>query len=204
VRGGYVGAVSAAATWSEVDVWQRAQTGELRVVVVPTDARSLGGAPPADEVRSRVLNWFGRPDLVSVAVMHGPIGADQLSIALACDLRMAVDDVRIKVGSAIEPGFIDRLVATIGYAAAAPLLLAGQEVTADAAVALGLACRAVSPAAARDVVDAIVSGIVAGDRDVTTEIKSSLLRAARTATPARTLFADDVAARDRTMVGRAT
>jgi enoyl-CoA hydratase/carnithine racemase len=169
--------VSAVATWAELDAWQRDQTGELRAVVVPTDARSLSDSPVADAIRTRVLAWFGRPDLVSIAVMHGPIGADQLSVALACDLRIAVDDVRIKIGSVTESGLVDRLTATIGYAAAAPLLLVGQELTAASAVAAGLADRAVSPAAARDVVDTVVSGIFAGDRFATTEIKASMLRA---------------------------
>jgi enoyl-CoA hydratase/carnithine racemase len=172
-----LGVVSAAATWAELDDWQRDQTGELRVVVVPTDARSLGDSLVADEVRARVLGWFGRPDLVSVAVMHGPIGAEQLSVALACDLRIAVDDVRIKTPSCAQPWLVHRLVAVIGYAAAAPMLLAGQELTATAAVDIGLADRAVSPAAAKDVVDALVAGIFAGDRFATTETKSSMLRA---------------------------
>jgi enoyl-CoA hydratase/carnithine racemase len=192
-----LGVVSATATWRELDAWQRAQTGALRTVVVPTDARSLSGAPAADEVRSRVLGWFERPDLVSLAVMHGPIGEDQLAVALACDLRIAVDDVRIKIAPLVLPGFIDRLVATVGYAAAAPVLLAAQELTADSAVAIGLADRAVSPSSVKAIVDALVAGVFASDRAVTTEIKASMLRAARIDAGRRALFAADAEARDR-------
>jgi enoyl-CoA hydratase/carnithine racemase len=175
-----LGVVSAAATWAELDRWQRHQNGELRVVVVPTDARSLSDSPVADDLSLRVLDWFGRPDLVSISVMHGPIGADQLSVALACDVRIVVDDVRIRTHFSAQPGLVERLVATVGYADAAPILLAGRELTAGAAVAIGLADRVVSPAAAKDVVDAIVADVFAGDRFVTTEIKALMVRAART------------------------
>jgi enoyl-CoA hydratase/carnithine racemase len=174
-----LGVVSAAATWTELDGWQRHQNGELRVVVVPTDARSLSDSPVADELRLRVLDWFGRPDLVSIAVMHGPIGADQLSVALACDVRIVVDDVRIKTQCSTQAGLVERMVATVGYAAAAPVLLAGRELNAAAALAIGLADRMVSPAAAKEVVDAIVADVFAGDRFVTTEIKALMVRAAR-------------------------
>jgi enoyl-CoA hydratase/carnithine racemase len=99
-----------------------------------------------------------------VAAVNGPSLGAGFELALACDLRVAtatavfgLPEVRVGVPSVIEAALLPPLV---GPGRAAELLLTGEAIGAEQALAWGLVNRVVAPAdlraAAQSIVDAIL------------------------------------------------
>jgi enoyl-CoA hydratase/carnithine racemase len=91
------------------------------------------------------LTAFGKP---TVAACHGAVVGGGAEIAVACDLRVAGGNLRMKfpgaeLGVPVGPA---RLVTLCGLATAKYLLLSARSVSADEALRLGLVHR-VAPAA---------------------------------------------------------
>ncbi|HYE94107.1 MAG TPA: enoyl-CoA hydratase-related protein [Terriglobales bacterium] len=101
-----------------------------------------------------------------VAAVNGHALGAGFELMLACDLRIAarggtygLPEVRVGVPSVIEAAL---LAPTIGPGRAAELLLCGEAIGADDALAWGLVNRVVDPAGLPAAVDAIVGKILAG------------------------------------------
>jgi enoyl-CoA hydratase/carnithine racemase len=101
-----------------------------------------------------------------VAAVNGHALGAGFELALACDLRVAargatlgLPEVRVGVPSVIEAAL---LAPTIGPGRAAELLLCGEAIGADDALAWGLVNRVVAPDELPAAVDAIVAKILAG------------------------------------------
>lgn len=101
-----------------------------------------------------------------VAAIDGPCLGAGFELALACDLRVAssrarfgLPEVRVGVPSVIEAALLPGLV---GPGRAAELLLTGEAVGAEEALAWGLVNRAVPPEALREAAAALVERILAG------------------------------------------
>jgi enoyl-CoA hydratase/carnithine racemase len=100
-----------------------------------------------------------------VAEVNGPCLGAGFELAMACDLRVAVEtatfglpEVRVGVPSVIEAALLPALV---GPGRAAEMLLCGTPVTAAEALAWGLVNRVVAPARLREGVDLLVGQILA-------------------------------------------
>jgi len=81
----------------------------------------------------------------SVALVNGPAFGGGAELAVQCDLRLVTPEAVIsfvhgQMGLTPGWGAGRRLVDLLGYAKAMELLLTGRRVTADDAVAIGLAC----------------------------------------------------------------
>jgi enoyl-CoA hydratase/carnithine racemase len=101
-----------------------------------------------------------------VAAVNGHALGAGFELALACDLRIAVrgatfglPEVRVGVPSVIEAALLAPLV---GPGRAAELLLCGESIGADEALAWGLVNRVVDPAELADAVETLVGKILAG------------------------------------------
>ena len=101
-----------------------------------------------------------------IAALNGHALGAGLELALACDLRVAAQgatfglpEVRVGVPSVIEAAL---LAPTIGPGRAAELLLCGDSIGADEALAWGLVNRVVPAADLPAAVDALASRILAG------------------------------------------
>ncbi len=100
----------------------------------------------ADVVSEAGRNVFTRIEQLtkpSIAVIQGRVIGDGLSLALACDIRLASEDSIFhlpEVGYGFIPGWgtIGRLVEVIGKALTAELLLLGEEISATRAQVMGL------------------------------------------------------------------
>lgn len=115
------------------------------------------GAPSFDHkvsdlrARMEVSRWLHEMPKPTLAVIPGPAAGAGLSLALACDLRIAADDAKLttafaKVGLSGDFGgsyFLNHLV---GAARARELYFTGQVLRGDEALRIGLVNRAV-PAA---------------------------------------------------------
>ncbi len=100
----------------------------------------------------------GLPGL-SIAALNGTLAGGAMGMALACDLRLAVPAARffypvMKLGFLPQPSDPARMAALIGPARTRLVLMAGQKINADEALAFGLIDRIVAPedllATARD------------------------------------------------------
>ena len=113
---------------------------------------------------------------LTIAALNGTLAGGAFGMALACDLRIAVPNARFfypvaRLGFLPQPSDPGRMVALIGPARAKLVLLAGQKLSAEEALAFGLIDRIVPGdvvQAARD----LAGDAMAGDRDVLRAIKA--------------------------------
>lgn len=152
------------------DSWQRVMAGlaadpGVRAVVVTGEGSAfcsggdlswIGAEPGAsvDALRARMLPfyraWLSVRDLEvpTVAAVNGPAVGAGLALALACDLRYAVDDARLGApftSLGMHPGMATTylLPEVAGLGVAREMLLTGRMLSGAEAAALGLVNRAV-------------------------------------------------------------
>lgn len=106
--------------------------------------------------------WLQRPDLVTVAAVHGHAIGAGFQLALQCDVRVVADDVRLcmkepALGLVPDLAGTKPLVAAVGYARALEICATARVVGAQEAVATGLAALSVP----REELDAAVEDLVA-------------------------------------------
>jgi enoyl-CoA hydratase/carnithine racemase len=128
--------------------------------------------------------WLRRPDLVSIAAVHGHAIGAGFQLALACDFRVLSDDAvftmaEVTLGLVPDLGGTRRLVELVGYARALELCVTGRRVAAGEAERLGLATSVVAPADLDSAVADLVAQVLAAPRDAVIEVKA-LLAAAMT------------------------
>jgi enoyl-CoA hydratase/carnithine racemase len=178
------------ATWARLADIGRSLTGEIRVVVLRAEGRSFSagldksaftGAPLAggpsflemakmtddecDAVIARYqegFTWLRRTDIVSVAAVQGHAIGAGFQLALACDLRVAADDVQFcmketTLGLVPDLTGTKPLVDLVGPARALEICVTGRRISAAEAERLGLANLVVP----RDELDGAVSDLVA-------------------------------------------
>jgi E-phenylitaconyl-CoA hydratase len=111
---------------------------------------SASGTP--DPNRPRVvepLDQFGKP---VIAAINGLAYGGGLELALACDLRIASDAARfalpeVRIGSLPGSGGTQRLPAVVGATLAAQMILTGEPIDAQRALAAGLVSQLCEPEA---------------------------------------------------------
>lgn len=174
---------------SSVDAWAaladicRRLSGTVRVLVVrfepaPTPAITTAatGAPaslPSSSDVESCLAALARPDLVSIAVADAVLRGPALAIALGCDLRLCCLEAGLRP-AADAFGSLARLADLVGYSRALEMCLTGREVTAEEAVAVGLAALAVRPDEMAAALDDLTAALTATPRDTAIEMKAAL------------------------------
>jgi 2-(1,2-epoxy-1,2-dihydrophenyl)acetyl-CoA isomerase len=130
---------------------------------VKSFARNVGGAPAAisfdtkvTDLRARmeVARWLHEMPKPTLAIIPGPAAGAGLSLALACDLRVAVDTAKFttafsKIGLAGDYGGSYFLPYLVGAAKARELYFTADVVSAHEALQIGLVNK-VFPAASFD------------------------------------------------------
>jgi enoyl-CoA hydratase len=97
-----------------------------------------------------VFERIERSSKPSIAAIRGQVIGDGLSLALACDLRLASLEATFllpEISYGFIPGWgtIGRLIEAVGTAPAAELLFLGEQITARQAHLMGLVNRLASP-----------------------------------------------------------
>lgn len=146
-----------------------------------------GGGAPVDDLRRRMARYYAdwlslrRAGVPVVVAVNGPAVGAGAGLALAGDVRLVADSAHLSVpftALGLHPGMgvTHTLVAAVGPAVAAELLLTGRRVGAEEAVRLGLA-SAVHPAA--DLLDAalVVARQIASRAPVATRLTLQALAA---------------------------
>jgi enoyl-CoA hydratase/carnithine racemase len=137
-----------------------ADLGELPQFTVPRTARQY------ETLVVRALDGLLRCPIPVIAMVRGHAIGGGCHLALACDLRVAGESARFgipaaKLGAAVSPGVVGRLVALVGPAVAKEMLFSGQPLPARRALAVGLVNQVVPDDQLESVTLALVHEIVA-------------------------------------------
>jgi len=130
-------------------------TGEGRVFSAGADLEGmkagLGSSPEWEALSGAIADFRG----LTIAALNGTLAGGAMGMALACDLRIAVPSAQffypvMRLGYLPQPSDPGRLAALVGPSRARMILLAGQRIGADEALAWGLIDRIVAPEALND------------------------------------------------------
>lgn len=144
--------------------------------------RGIHDAEAVSRAGREVFDRIVRLSKPTIAAINGHVIGDGLTLALACDLRIASENAAFRlpeVGYGFIPGWglISRLVDLVGRANAAELLLTGRRVDASRALDMGLVTQVVSSER--------LLGEVMGRGRETAALSAAALRAAKCALAGR-------------------
>lgn len=157
-------ATDAAATGAKVLIL----TGEGKVFSAGADLDGMKaglGLSPAWEAASGAIAAF--PGL-SIAALNGTLAGGAMGAALACDLRIAVPSASffypvMRLGYRPQPSDPGRLATLVGPSRAKMILLAGQRIDAETALAWGLIDRICPPESLTDTAMSLAEHALAAD-----------------------------------------
>lgn len=137
-------------------------TGEGKVFSAGADLDEARAGLATDPVWERLSGAIAALPCLTIAALNGTLAGGAFGMALACDLRVAVEGAKffypvMKLGFLPQPSDPGRLAALVGPARAKMILMAGQKIGTEEALAWGLIDRIV-PA---DALDATVAELSA-------------------------------------------
>jgi len=154
----------------------RSAPGAGAVALILTGAgRVFSAGADLDEARAGLATsdlWeelsgaiAGFPGL-TVAALNGTLAGGAMGMALACDLRLTVPGAKyfypvMKLGFLPQPSDPGRLAALVGPARARMILMGGQRIEAETALAWGLVDRLVPPEALMETARDLVADVLA-------------------------------------------
>ena len=143
--------------WNALEKEGRARVcilhGEGKAFLAGADIKEMAtfdaqGALDFAHLGQRVFQAIELSPIVSIAAMHGAALGGGCELALACDIRIAAEDLKIgqpEVNLGLIPGFggTQRLPRIVGMGAALQMILTGMPMDGKQALALGLVAEAV-------------------------------------------------------------
>ncbi|GKY86305.1 enoyl-CoA hydratase/isomerase family protein [Sinisalibacter aestuarii] len=140
---------------------------EARVLVLTGTGKVFSAGADLDEARAglatsplweRLSGAIAGAPILTIAALNGTLAGGAFGMALACDLRIAVPEARffypvMKLGFLPQPSDPPRLAALVGPARARMILMAGQKIPAEEALAWGLVDRIVPREALEETVE---------------------------------------------------
>lgn len=123
-------------------------TGEGKVFSAGADLDEARAGLATDPVWERLSGAIASLPCLTVAALNGTLAGGAFGMALACDLRIATEGAKffypvMKLGFLPQPSDPRRLAALVGPARAKMILMAGQKIGAEEALAWGLVDRVV-------------------------------------------------------------
>ena len=117
---------------------------------------------------------------LSVAALNGTLAGGAFGMVLACDIRIAVPEAKffypvMKLGFLPQPSDPHRMAALIGPARAKLILMGGQKIGAEEALAFGLVERLVAPGDLMQHAQTLVADTVAAPLETAQAIKKMCL-----------------------------
>ncbi len=142
-----------------------------RVLVLTGEGKVFSAGADLDEARAglatsplweRLSGAIAAAPILTIAALNGTLAGGAFGMALACDLRLAVPGAKffypvMKLGFLPQPSDPVRLAPLVGPARTKMILMAGQKIDADEALAWGLIDRIVAP----DALDESVAALAA-------------------------------------------
>ena len=126
-------------------------TGHGKVFSAGADLAEAGAGLAESDVWERLSGAIAALPGLSIAALNGTLAGGAMGMALACDLRISVASAKffypvMKLGFLPQPSDPTRMVALIGPSRTKLILMGGQKITADEALAFGLIDRIVPDA----------------------------------------------------------
>lgn len=142
-----------------LSIMRLAQSTPPKALILTGSGKVFSAGADLDEARAGLATSRLWEDLsgtiallpcLTIAALNGTLAGGAFGMALACDIRIAVPDARffypvMKLGFLPQPSDPARLSALVGPARAKMILMAGQKITAEEALAWGLIDRIVAP-----------------------------------------------------------
>jgi len=145
-------------------------TGTGKVFSAGADLEQARSGLATSDLWEQLSGIIASLPCLTIAALNGTLAGGAFGMALACDLRVAVDDARffypvMRLGFLPQPSDPVRLQALVGPARSRMILMAGQKIGADEALSWGLVDRVVARADLADVVRALAADALAADLD---------------------------------------
>lgn len=151
-------------------------TGRGKVFSAGADLEEAKAGLATDPVWERLSSAIASLPGLTIAALNGTLAGGANGMALACDLRIAVPTAKVfypvmKLGYLPQPSDPGRLAALVGPSRAKLILMAGQRITADEALAFGLIDRIVEPEALLETAEALCTDVLAAQPEIAAGIK---------------------------------
>lgn len=157
------------------DIAESAAEGGPRALILTGEGTVFSAGADLDEARAglatspvweRLSGALAAQPCLTIAALNGTLAGGAFGMALACDLRIAVASARffypvMKLGFLPQPSDPPRLAGLVGPSRAKMILMAGQKIGADEALAWGLIDRIVAPEALLDTARALAADALA-------------------------------------------
>lgn len=122
------------------------------------------GTLATDPVWERLSAAIAALPCLTVAALNGTLAGGAMGMVLACDLRLAVAEAKffypvMKLGFLPQPSDPKRLAALVGPARAKMILMAGQKISAEEALAWGLIDRILAPEALDTALESLLADV---------------------------------------------
>lgn len=158
---------------------------EARVLILTGEGKVFSAGADLDEARAglatsplweRLSGAIAALPGLSIAALNGTLAGGAMGMALACDLRIAVPGAKffypvMKLGFLPQPSDPGRMAALIGPSRTKLILMGGQKIEADEALAMGLIDRIVEADALLDTARAIAADTAAARPEISAAIK---------------------------------
>jgi enoyl-CoA hydratase/carnithine racemase len=159
---------------------------EARALILTGAGRVFSAGADLDEARAglatsplweRLSGAIATLPGLSIAALNGTLAGGAMGMALACDLRIAVPAAKffypvMKLGFLPQPSDPARMAALIGPSRTRLILMGGQKLSADEALAFGLIDRVVEPDDLMPQARSIAFDTLAANPDIAAKIKA--------------------------------
>jgi enoyl-CoA hydratase len=166
----------------------RAAAGSARAIILTGEGKVFSAGADLDEARAGLATDLVWEDLsgaiaalpcLTIAALNGTLAGGAFGMALACGLRIAVPEARffypvMRLGFLPQPSDPARLSALIGPARTGMILMAGQKIAAEEALAWGLIDRIVQPADLISTAEALCADALAAPEGHAGRIKAMI------------------------------
>lgn len=160
----------------------------LRAVILTGEGAVFSAGADLDEARAglalspeweRLSSRVAAMPCLTIAALNGTVAGGAMGMVLACDLRLAVPGAKffypvMRLGFLPQPSDPPRLRALVGPSRAKMILMAGQKIPAEEALAWGLVDRLVAPKALLDEAAALAADASAAGAEQVAAIKRML------------------------------
>lgn len=155
-------------------------TGVGRVFSAGADLDDARAGLATDPVWERLSSAIGAFPGLTIAALNGTLAGGSMGMVLACDLRIAVPGAKffypvMKLGFLPQPSDPARLVALVGPARAKMILMAGQKIETEDALAWGLIDRIVPVEALLDTARSLAADVLAAKPGHAVAIKAMIV-----------------------------
>jgi len=152
-------------------------TGRGKIFSAGADLEAARAGLAVSDLWERLSGAIAALPALTIAALNGTLAGGAMGMALACDIRIAVPGAKffypvMKLGFLPQPSDPARMAALIGPARTKLILMGGQKIPTDEALAFGLIDRIVAAGDLIDTAQALCADTVAAPAQIAQGIKA--------------------------------